>query len=112
MKQWDTLISMRVKLGAGPGFGFSVPDRTGEHLGDAGRHGGALVMAAGPVGARALADELGESGAERTQRRTPDREADLGDREIAAPQQRLRPLDPAGHQVAVRRLAEGGAEAA
>ena len=38
-------------LGAGGGFRFSIPDRSRVELGDAGRDGGALVMAAGPVGA-------------------------------------------------------------
>ena len=36
-------------LGAGGGFRFSIPDRSRVELGDAGRDGGALVVAAGPV---------------------------------------------------------------
>ena len=62
-----------------------------------------------PVGARRHPDQLGEAGAEGAQRRAADREADLGDAQVAAAQQRHRPLDAARHQVAVRRLAVGRA---
>src|SRR3712207_8351705 len=51
--------------------------------------------------------ELGEPRAEGAERRAADREADLRDGEIAAAQQRHRPLDPARHEVGVRRLAVG-----
>src|SRR5215218_7035407 len=98
MKQFESLMSMRFTLRVGCGFRFSIPDRTRMDLGDAGRDGGALVMAAGPVRARALADQLGEPRTERPQRRTADREADLGDAQVTPAQQRLGPLDPAGHQ--------------
>src|SRR5690606_16522489 len=66
---------------------------------------------AGPIRAGRLADELGEAGAERSERGAADLKADLGDGEVASPQQGHRALDAPGHQVAVRRLAVGGAEA-
>src|SRR5688500_1401136 len=112
MKQWEMLISMPATLLARGAGGFSIPDRSRADHGDAARDRGDLVVAAGAVGARALADELREARAEGPQRRTADLEADLGHRQVAAPQQRLGPLDPARHQVAVRRLPVGGAEAA
>ena len=65
-----------------------------------------------PVDAGRHADQLGEAGAERAQRRAADREADLGDAEVAAAQQRHRALDAPRHQVAVRRLAVGEPELA
>src|SRR5215207_752779 len=102
----------RSTLQAGGRFRFSIPDRSRVDLGDAGRDGGALVMAAGPVGARALADQLGEPRAERPQRCVADREADLGDAEVATTQQRHRALDAPRHEVAVRRLAVGAPELA
>src|SRR5689334_23787877 len=58
------------------------------------------------------AHELGEARAEGAQRRAADLEADLGDAEIAAAQQRHRALDAPGHQVGVRRLAVGELELA
>ena len=78
-------------------------------------HGGIPAVAPrrlAPVGAGRHADQLGEAGAERAQRRAADREADLGDAEVAAPQQRHRALDAPRHQVAVRRLAVGEPELA
>ena len=68
--------------------------------------------ASAPVGAGRHADQLGEAGAEGAQRRAADREADLGDAEVAAAQQRHRALDAPRHQVAVRRLAVGELELA
>ncbi len=62
------------------------------------------------VGARRHPDQFGEAGAEGAERGAADLEADLGDAEVAAAQQRHRPLDPAGHQVRVGRLAVGEAE--
>src|SRR3954453_14549131 len=69
-----------------------------------------LGVAARAVGGRGLADDLAERPAERAQAREADVEADLGDAAIGLPQQRHRPLDAAALQVAVRGLAEGGAE--
>jgi hypothetical protein len=88
------------------------PDRSRVDLGRAGRDGGALVMTAGPVGARAVADQLGEPRAERPQQVAADRHANLGHLKVTPPQQRLGLLDPAHHQVAVGRLPEGSANAA
>src|SRR5829696_2233594 len=65
---------------------FSIPDRSRADHGDAARDRGDLVVAAGAVGARALADELGEARAEGAQRGAADLEADLGHRQVAAPQ--------------------------
>src|SRR5690242_15763799 len=59
------------------------------------------VVVAGPVGGRRLADELREPGRERPETRAADREADLGDALIAPAQERLCPLDAAGHEVGV-----------
>ena len=63
-----------------------------------------------PVGRGGLADQLGEACAERAERRTADGQAHLGDGQVAAAQQRLRPLDAPRHQVGVRRLAVRVAE--
>ena len=86
-----------------------IPARPRDGLGEAGRDRCRGPVVAVAVGARRLADELGETRAERAQRRTSDRHADLGDAEVASPQERLRPLDASGHQIAVRRLAVGRA---
>ena len=91
---------------------FSIPDRSGHLLGHARRHPRRRARGLAPVGAGRHADQLGEARAERAQRRAADREADLGDAEVAAPQQRHRPLDAPRHQVAVRRLAVGEPELA
>src|SRR6185312_1180484 len=112
MKQLERLMSMRFTLRRGCPFRFSVPDRSSTNLDDAGRDDGGLVMATGPVRAGALADQLGEPRAERSQRRTADREADVRHRQVTPAEQRLGPLDPACHQVAVGRLPEGSTKAA
>src|SRR5688572_11543718 len=101
MKQCESSMLMRLTLLPGGALRFSVPDRSRADLGDAGRDGGALVVAAGPVRARALADQLGEARAERPERRTADLEADLRHGQVTPPQQRLGALDPTRHQVAV-----------
>ena len=64
------------------------------------------------VGRRRHADEFGESGAESAQRREPDGVAHVGHRSFAVPQERHRPFNPPGHQVAVGRLAESFSELA
>src|SRR6476659_653480 len=112
MKQLERLMSMHFTLRRGCLFRFSVPDRSGANLDDAGRDDGGLVMATGPVRARALTDQLGEPRAERPQRRTADRGADVRHRQVTPAEQRLGPLDPACHQVAVWRLPEGSTKAA
>ena len=54
----------------------------------------------------------GERPTERSQAAEPGLEADVGDRAIRRTQQEHRPLDPTPLQIAVRRLAEHGAERA
>src|SRR5438094_860959 len=90
---------------------FLISDRFRPYLDYAGRNDRGRRVVARPIGAGRLADQLGEPGAERAERRTADREASIGDRHVPAPQQRLGPFDPARHQVAVRALAEGRLEA-
>ena len=91
---------------------FSIPDRSRDLLGHARRHARRRARRLLPVDAGRHADQLGEAGAERAQRRAADLEADLGDAEVAATQQRHRPLDAPRHEVAVRRLAVGQPELA
>src|ERR1044072_2804484 len=93
-------------------LGFSVPDRSRVDLLDARGDARVVVVVTRPVGARALADELGEPRGEGAEGGTADLEADLGDAEVAASEESLGALDPSGHEVAVGRLAEGGPEAA
>src|SRR5215216_1378841 len=64
------------------------------------------------VVARGFTNHLTEGAAERPQALKSDVERDLGHGPVGLAQQRHRPLDPAALQVAVGRLAEGGAEAA
>src|SRR5712691_3574765 len=90
---------------------FFISDRFCHHHDDAGRDEFDRRVAARPVGAGRLADQIGEARAERAQRRTPNREARIGDRHVAAPEERFGPLDPSGHEVAVRALAERSLEA-
>src|SRR5918998_1081024 len=89
---------------------FLIPDGSGHLLGDARGHpdGGARLLLA--VDARRHADEFGEAGAEGAERGAADLEADFGDAEVAATQQRHGALDAPRHEVAVRRLAVGPAE--
>ena len=89
---------------------FSIPDRPRDLLGHARRHPLGGRSARRVVGAGRHPDELAEAGAEGAQRRAADLEADLGDAHVAALEQRHRALDPAGHQVAVGRLAVGRLE--
>src|SRR4051812_27358667 len=103
----SVLLGMSVTLGDSHRPRFSVPDRSRDLLLDAQQHapGGGLLLA--PVGARRHADELCETAAEAAERRAADLEADLGDAEVPAPEQRHGALDPTGHEVAVGRLAIG-----
>lgn len=55
-----------------------------------------------PVDARRDSDQLGESGAECTERIESNLETDVGDAEISTPQQRHGTLDAPGHQIGVR----------
>src|SRR5581483_10927890 len=98
-------------LAGGGGERFFDPARSADGsrqvLRDAAGHARKRAVVGAAVGGRRRADELREARAERAERRAADREADLGDRQVAAAQQKLRPLDPAGHQVGVGRLAVG-----
>jgi hypothetical protein len=66
----------------------------------------------GAVGRRRHAQDLAERPAERAEAREADVEADLRDAAVGLAQEERRALDPAALQVAVRRLAEDGAELA
>src|SRR5689334_1298971 len=122
---WTVLSEtvMAATLGRCGGVGFSEPAlfaapappalaRPGEHHRLAAGDRAQLVVVAGPVGARRLADELGEAGGERAQARTAHLEADLGHGEVTAAQQRLGALDAPRHEVGVGRLGVRLAEAA
>ena len=107
------VMSMAITLSATRRRCFSIPDRSRDLF----RH----TRRTSPPSPRAawrrytlggIADQLGEASAEGAQRRAADREADLGDAEVAATQQRHGPLDAPRHQVAVRRLAVGEPELA
>jgi hypothetical protein len=69
---------------------------------------------AGPDGARGLAGDVAEGAAEGAQAAPAGPKGDLGDREVGVAEERGRPLDAAGEQVAVRgeaeRLLEGAGE--
>jgi hypothetical protein len=106
------VMSMAVTVARPGDRRFSIPDRSGHLLGHARRHPAVACARIAPVGAGRHTDQLGEAGAEGAERRAADREADLGDAEVAAAQQRHRALDAPRHQVAVRRLAVGEAELA
>src|SRR2546421_418667 len=89
---------------------FSDPARPADEFGPATRDRGEVRVVARPVGARALPDQLGEAGAERAEGGTADGHAHVGDAQVTAAQEGLGAFDAPGHQVAVRRLAVGGAE--
>ena len=91
---------------------FSIPDRSGHLFRHAGRHPRRRARRLLPVDAGRHPDQLGEAGAEGAERRAADLEADVGDAEVAATQQRHRALDAPRHQVGVRRLAVGEPELA
>src|SRR6476659_9507070 len=100
---WKIVMSMAVTVRAARRPRFSIPDRFGAApvASPAWRRTAASPPRPGPrsCGARRHADQLGEAGAERAQRRAADREADLGDAEVTLAQQRHRPLDAARHQI-------------
>src|ERR671922_1512731 len=103
MKQWDRLRFMAATLAPGRRPDFSISARSRVQTRRARRHAGD-VSRPGAVLARRHADELAEARAERAQALAPDGEADLGDRQLARAQQRLRALDAAGHEKGVGRL--------
>src|SRR4051794_9057106 len=89
---------------------FSIPDRSGDLLGHAGRDARRGLPGLASVDAGWHPDQFGEAGAEGAQRRAADGEADLGDAHVATTEQRHGPFDAPGHEVAVGRLAVGEAE--
>src|SRR5690349_5810995 len=103
---------MPTTLGEPGGRRFSKPTRLPQPREHAARDGGGRPVVPGAVGGRRLADQGGEAGAERAQRGATHPEAGLGDADVTAAQQRLGPLDPAGHEIAVRGFAVRGPEAA
>src|SRR4051812_46280475 len=105
-------MSMARRLGPARHRCFSIPDRSRDLLGHARRDPGHRARGLAPVDAGRHADQLGEARAEGPQRRAADVEADLGDAELAATQQRHRALDAPRHQVAVGGLAVGELELA
>src|SRR5215210_2933014 len=94
------VMSMAVILLAAPCPPFSIPDRSAHLFGHAGWHPLSRARRLLPIDAGRHADQLGEASAEGAQRRAADREADLGDAEVATTQQRHRALDAPRHQVA------------
>src|SRR6516164_5281921 len=105
----DGMLLRNCSLPRAPG---RRPARPGHDHRLAGGHATELLVIAGAVHRRRLADELSEAGGEGAEARTADRETDLRHAQVAATQQRLRPLDAPGHEVRVRRLGVGLAEAA
>src|SRR5438552_5871180 len=118
MKVWLIRLDMAVTLDDGLAGRFSEPAllsrRARPRHRPARRHeqGGALAGEARPVLRGRLADYRAKRATERTQAVEADVEADLGDRTRGLTQELHRTLDAAALQVAVRRLAEGGAELA
>src|SRR5690242_8582376 len=104
MLEW-MLIAMAVKLAPADRRRLPVPDRPRHLLGRARGHPDRRAGLLAAVGGRRHADQFGEAGAERAQRRAADLEADLGHAQLAAAEQRHRALYAPRHQVAVRRLA-------
>src|SRR5215207_5523579 len=94
-------MSMAGTLDAARHRRFSIPDRSRHLLRDARWHARRGARRVAPVDAGRHTHELREATAERAKRRAADLEADLGDAEVAAPQQRHRALDAARHEVAV-----------
>src|ERR1700710_2939128 len=106
------VMSMTLTLDAARGPRFSIPDRSADLLLNTRRQARGPAGRLAPVGTGRYTDQLGEACAEGAQRRAADREADLGDAEVAPTQQGHRALDAARHQVAVRRFAVGEPELA
>src|SRR6266487_967575 len=88
---------------------FSKTARSRPRLREAGWDG-SEVGGPPPIGGRRLADDVGEGPAERPEAREAHVEADLGHAAVGLPEHEHRALDPAALQVAMRRLAEGGAK--
>src|ERR1700744_6297811 len=86
---------------------FSIPDRSCHLLCHARGDPGSRARRLASIATGRHAEELAEAAAEAAERRAADGEADLGDAELAGPQQRHRALDPERHQIPVGRLAVG-----
>src|SRR5918994_2486232 len=104
-------LIMRAKLADRAPARFSETARSRPRLREARRHR-PQVGCAFPVHARWLADDLPEGAAEGTQTGEPDVEADLAHVAVRLPQEEHRSFHPATLEVAVRGLAERGAEGA
>src|SRR5688572_7016051 len=102
---------MRTTLAHRPPARFSETAWSRPRPREAGRDG-AQVSRPPAIGRRRLADDRAKGTTERSQAREADVEADLGDAAIGLAQEEHRALDPAPLQIAVRRLAEGGAKGA
>src|SRR5215210_7039084 len=100
---------MRARLVLSPRRRFSKTARSRPRLRKAGRDG-SEVGGTPPIGGRRLADDVRECPAESPEAREANVEADLGHAAVGLPEQEHRSLDPAALQVAVRRLAKGGAK--
>ena len=99
-------------LGAVPCRRFSIPDGSRHLLCDARRQFRRLASDLAAVCTRRDADQLGEASAEGAEGGAADGETDLGDGEVASPQQRHRAFDAPGHEVGVGRLPVGEPELA
>src|SRR5664279_4686432 len=106
------VMFMAVTLGDLADRRFSIPDRSGHLFRHARRHPRRRTRLVAPVGAGRHTDQVAEATAEGAQRRAADREADLGDAEVATTQQRHRALDAPRYQIGVGRLAVGAPELA
>src|SRR5262249_26279532 len=99
------------RLTLGAGRRFSIPDRSERGQHQARGHLLRPRVVARPIGGWALTNQLRETRAEPAHRLAAYVVADFGNRQVTPAEQRHRPLDPAGHQIAVRALAESHAEA-
>jgi hypothetical protein len=106
------VMSMAVIIGAAPYPRFSIPDRSAHLFRHARRHPLSRARRLAPIDAGRHTNQLAEASAEGAKRRAADREADLGDAQVATTQQRHRALDAPRHQVGVGRLAVGAPELA
>src|SRR3954451_8889214 len=110
MEEWVIRLNMSATLDAARRPRFSETARSRPRHREARRDGRRAAVAA--VLARRRADDRAERPAERAEAGEADLEADLGDAVVGRAQQEHRALDAAALQVAVWRLAEGGAEGA
>src|SRR5918912_1243655 len=100
---------MRATLPSAAPLRFSETARSRPRLREAARHP-AQVGRPPAVGGRRIADDRLERAAERAEAREADVEADVADAAVGLAQEEHRALDAPPLEVAMRRLAEGGAE--